>query len=243
MEEYDDDFEEDPPPPPPPAEADGNDIDDIDIDVDKMMADAGMDDMMAELDDLAFGGFDWDEEPVSGDGAADNEPQLPADALEVEAPTAESSAPPPPAGPPPDDVQAYDQASAGAASQAQTWAPPEAAEEGDLIIDFDDYGRPTALPFDAFEWCQGESLPCRALSLCFCPRSHARSRAMVAAAYAYDAQSHSELSFTAGEWLALTEKNDDGWWRGYSLAALEAGEPSRYFPSSFMDELSAFKPL
>jgi hypothetical protein len=94
--------------------------------------------------------------------------------------------------------------------------PPPPVPPGAFAIDFDEFGRPTSLPPDTFEWCM--------------------------AAFDYEAQSHSELGFAAGAWIALTEKDSDGWWRGFSLAALENGEPSRYFPSSFIDAESCFVP-
>lgn len=99
---------------------------------------------------------------------------------------------------------------------SSTPPPPEAPPPALCVIDFDACGRPTSLPPDTFEWC--------------------------CAAYQYTANSHSELGFEAGDWIALTEKDDDGWWRGFSIAALEAGEPSRYFPSSFIDVSSCFVP-
>jgi hypothetical protein len=94
--------------------------------------------------------------------------------------------------------------------------PPELPPPAVFVIDFDADGRPTSLPPETFEWCR--------------------------AAYKYDANSYSELGFEAGDWIALTEKDDDGWWRGFSIAALEAGEPSKYFPSSFIDVSSCFAP-
>lgn len=99
---------------------------------------------------------------------------------------------------------------------SSTPPPPDAPPPALCVIDFDASGRPTSLPPDTFEWC--------------------------CAAYQYTANSHSELGFEAGDWIALTEKDDDGWWRGFSIAALEAGEPSRYFPSSFIDVNSCFVP-
>lgn len=86
------------------------------------------------------------------------------------------------------------------------------------LITYDADGFPNNLPPSVIEWCLA-AYDYTATRLLFCLSAHARCsmrfsqgvpcRALVR--WCARARSRSELSFAAGELIALTEKDDDGW--------------------------------